>query len=274
MAVTIFLATDLRGRDLIDERLRTLDERACLEGEVGLVDLGLELVHVGQQFVRGLVCLGLVVCLLGVVEVGLGHITGVLAHIGLLRRPQETLETVETGERLGAVFGVIPAHVDCGVEVGERLGNRLDPLEECAGEAELRLRGLQVTGLHGLDEGGGLRGESVDLPAHVVEVAGLGLFDVGRGLGLFLRLPGDLELLADTGAHHARFACRLIRAGFDDLDRQLAGQTGADVLDLAEHPIVVAVHVELGDLVAVVRHVERHVAGLGVGGREVTALIG
>ena len=45
--------------------------------------------------------------------------------------------------------------------------------------------------------------------------------------------------------------------GFAELNDQLALQPGGDVLHLTHHPLALAVHIELGDLVAVVGDHER-----------------
>ena len=182
MRVAIFLAVDLGGGDLIDQRLRAGDELPCLEREVGLVDLGLELVHVLEQSVGDLLDR-----LRVVVGLGVGGIFGCDLSFGAtdlrrLRGPQVPLDAVEAGEVDGAALGVIPAHVDGGIEFGEGLGDRLDALVEGAHLAELVAGGVEIAALDRGDELFGLRGQSVDLAAHVIEVAGLGGVDVGGSL--------------------------------------------------------------------------------------------
>ena len=81
--------------------------------------------------------------------------------------------------------------------------------------------------------------EAVELAAHVVQVPFAGGVDVGRCLRLLLLVAGDLEFLADARAHHARFAGDGVGARVGDLDGQIAGDAGADVLDLAENPVAV-----------------------------------
>ena len=68
-------------------------------------------------------------------------------------------------------------------------------------------------------------------------------------------LAGDGQRRADAVADHAGLAGRLVLAG-GELDEQLAGEAGGDVLDLGHDLVALAVDVELGDLAAVVGHLE------------------
>jgi hypothetical protein len=64
------------------------------------------------------------------------------------------------------------------------------------------------------------------------------------------------EVGADAVTDHSRLASDPVGAGFVEFQVECALQAGRDVLDLAEHPVVLAVDVELGHLGAVVGHHE------------------
>ena len=84
----------------------------------------------------------------------------------------------------------------------------------------------------------------------------------------------DREGVADALADHPGLAGGDVAAG-SGVDHEVAGQSGADVLDLADDAQpVLAVQVELGDLGTVVLHLEGQVAGADLGARDVAAVVG
>ena len=106
----------------------------------------------------------------------------------------------------------------------------------------------------------GARDERADLVLDVGDVRGLGVLellrDVARRADRRARV-GHGERGADPVADHARLAGRVVRAG-PDLHDEVAGEAGADVLDLGDDPQpVLAQQVELGDVVAAVGDLER-----------------
>src|SRR3954468_151435 len=244
--VAVLLAGDLPGGDLVEQALGTVGQLQRVQRDV--VGLGGDLLHVGQQLV------------------------GVRAHgrdvAGL---PQRLLDPVEPGEVL-ALGLVALAAVDDRVQVAEALRDRLDPLPVGAGDGEQLLRALDVATLDRGHELGGLLDQRTRLALHVALVVSAGL---GQRLVVVQRrgLAGDLQRRADAVADHARLAGGLVVTG-RQLDPQLAGDAGSDVLDLVHHPVAIGVDEELGDLAAGVGDGELVHAGLQLAGGDVAAVVG
>ena len=94
------------------------------------------------------------------------------------------------------------------------------------------------------------------LPKTEEFVAAVKAGDVDKAKALFPIARPYWERIEPV-ADHARLARGLVGAGLTELHDQLALQPRRDVLHLAHHPLALAVHVELGDLVAVVGDDER-----------------
>ena len=176
-------------------------------------------------------------------------------------RPQILLDGVPTGPQL-TVGEVGLAQVELGVEVAERFRDGLDALPVRAGIGVERSCGVVVAGHVEVGELDRLLEELRRLVSHVQLVLRAGggdqLLDVARS-DLLARI-GDGERAADAVADHSRFAGGEVLAGAC-LDDEVAGEARADVLDLADDAQpVVAEQVELGDLVAIVGHLEDEVA--------------
>ena len=164
------------------------------------------------------------------------------------------------------------AGVHPGVEVAERLGDGLDPLPVHPRVGVDRARLVVVAGRVGVHERLRLQQQLVGLVLHVRGVVRLRLVDqllVVRADRHLLVGLGDGEVGADALAGHPRLAGGDVLAGRRVHD-ELAGQLGADVLDLGDDAEpVLAEQVELGDLRAGVGDVEGQGAGRSLGRREV-----
>ena len=241
LRVAILLAGHLRLCDLVDEDAGALghDPRVDLERLEPRPELGDVRPEAGGQLGRA---------------------------IGRALREQEFLELVVAGEPgvVDAGLVVVLAGVDLGVEVGEQLGDRLDPLPRHARGAVGRLGRLEVPGIDG-------RGERVD---DLDEVVGLGE-DVGAVLG-DCRVDGGLvddrarwaRLRGATGHRQGparggeRAAHELVCAAIEPA-LEVDHEAREDVLGLVDDLLVGADDLELGGVGAGVGDHEQHLAGRG-----------
>jgi hypothetical protein len=172
--------------------------------------------------------------------------------VGRAAHPEHPLDRVEP-RPLGC-RDVAGSGVDRRVELPEALSHGLDPLVR---DARLHVGGLrapEVTGAQFLDEPAGLGDEQARLRLDVLPVAS----DRGAGRGRRLRpATRDDERAAlglRAGAVH-REAPGLQR------QREVAGQPGSEILDLAEDPVAVEDLELRHGIGAVVDDLERHRPG-------------
>lgn len=162
------------------------------------------------------------------------------------------------------------AKVQLGIELAEALGFGFDALVVGTCDREQCLRLVDVAGLDCGDELSCGVLQRDDLAADVATVTVGGFGELAALVGGRLRIACDDEVLTDAGSDHARLAGELVGRCFRERDDQLTGQSWADVLDLAHRSITLGEDVELGDLGAVVRHLEGRRAGRPRRGADLT----
>ena len=253
MRPELLLARHLAAGDLVEK-----PDRA-----VGLLrERELELLYVGVQGVG-------VIDELGGQCLALGLVVGLEPGFGL-GGPEILLDGVPAGPVL-ALLEVRLAQVHARVEVAERFGHGLDALPEDPGRRVLGARGVIIAGDVRGGKGLGSRDEVLDLVLDVGLVVGVGGVDLGAEVVTEREggsRVGDREgRLADARADHSGLADGEVVPG-TGLHHEGARDAGTDVLGLADDAqTVVAQQVELGHLVAGVRHDERDGAARSLGCR-------